>query len=219
MLARGRHGGPVGVEGVVVDAPVQRVGHLPGIADQQRVPVGGAVGAVGGEGVGGHGHRIPGVQAVVGAIPADSFAQPVASAVAQRQRRVAFFGVAHPPDLGKPLRPRQIVAQLLEHAAARPHRGQLVGITHQHGLGAARRGGGQQLSRSWVPTMRGLIDDDQRARVKVERTGARAAAVPWRPCRPASPAPSRIATSTAFPVGASTSTSLRCARCAAARSA
>ena len=121
---------------VVVEAAVERVGHLGGVADQQRVLAGGGVGLVGGQGVGGHGDRVAAVQAVMGAVPADGAAHRCRAAVAQRQRGGAFGGVAHPPHLRKVLRPGQVGAELGEHAAAGFDRGELVGVADQHGLGA-----------------------------------------------------------------------------------
>jgi integrase len=42
--------------------------------------------------------------------------------------------VAHSPDLGKPLRPGQLVAELLEHSVAGLHRRPLIRLSNQHGL-------------------------------------------------------------------------------------
>ena len=44
-----------------MDTQVERIGHLDGVAHQQRIPARGGVRLVGGERVGGHGDRIPGV--------------------------------------------------------------------------------------------------------------------------------------------------------------
>jgi hypothetical protein len=71
-------------------------GIFPRIAYDRDVFALGARGDVGGRGVGGHRDRVTGVQAVVVAIPADRFAQPVAAAGPQRQRGIAFLAVAHP---------------------------------------------------------------------------------------------------------------------------
>ena len=98
LVAVCAHGGALDGQRVV-EAVVERVGHLGGVADQQRVFAGGPVGQVGVVRVGGHRDLVPGVQPAVGAIPADRFTQPVAVPVAQRQGGAAFVGVAHPPHL------------------------------------------------------------------------------------------------------------------------
>ena len=154
--------GAVGGDGVVVEALVERVGHLGGVTHQQRVLAGGGVGAVARERVGGHGDRIPAAQPVVGAVPADGAAHRRRPTVTQRQRRGAFVGVAHPPHLRKVLCPGQIGAELGEHAAAGFDRGQLVGVADQDCLGTGCGGGGQQLAQVVGADHGGLIDDDQR---------------------------------------------------------
>jgi hypothetical protein len=63
-------------------------GIFPRIAYDRDVFALGARGDVGGRGVGGHRDRVTGVQAVVVAIPADRFAQPVAADGPQRQRGI-----------------------------------------------------------------------------------------------------------------------------------
>ena len=83
MSARGGDGGRLGGHGVVVQAPVERVGHLRGVTHQQRVPAVGGVGAVAGQGVGGHGDRVAGVQPVVAAVPLDGPAHGGRAAVPQ----------------------------------------------------------------------------------------------------------------------------------------
>ncbi len=133
-------GGAVDSEGVV-EARVEGVGHFPGVTYQQRILPGRSVGQVGPQRVGGHRDLIAGVQPMLGAIPAHRPAQPVAVCGAQRQRGVALVGVAHAPHLRKPRRPGQLIAELLEHAAARFHGRQLIGVTHQHRLGARGCGG------------------------------------------------------------------------------
>ena len=153
---------------VVVDALVERVGHLGGVADQQRVLAGGGVGLVGRQGVGGHGDRIPAMQPVVGAVPADGAAHRRRPTVAQRQRRGAFVGVAHAPHLGKVLCPGQIGAQLGEHAAAGLDRRQLMGIADQDRLGPGAGGGGEELAQVVGADHRGFIDHDQRVRAELQ---------------------------------------------------
>jgi hypothetical protein len=80
-----------------------RASAIPGVTDQQAVLAGGSVGEIGVVRIGGHGNGVAGVQAVVGAIPADGLAEPVAAPGAQRQGGAAFLAVADPPHLGEPL--------------------------------------------------------------------------------------------------------------------
>ena len=68
------HARGVGVGEVVVEAPVDGVGDVPSVAEDRDVFALRVGGDVGGGGVGGHRDRVPGVQAVVGAVPADGFA-------------------------------------------------------------------------------------------------------------------------------------------------
>ena len=131
----------IGVGEPVVEALVDGVGDLPGVAQDRDVLAFRTSCDVGVGGLGGHGDRIPGVQAVVVAIPADRFAQPVAAGGPQRQRGVAFGRVAHPPHVREALRPRQVLAEVLEHAAAGLDRGQLVGVADQDHLGSCGRAG------------------------------------------------------------------------------
>jgi len=84
MPARAGDGRRVGVDGLVVDAPVESVGHLLGVTHQQRVPAGGHIGAVGGQSVVGHGDRVAGVQPVMGGIPVHGAADGRRAAVPQR---------------------------------------------------------------------------------------------------------------------------------------
>ena len=86
------------------------------------------LGAVGGQGVVGHGDRVAGVQPVVAVVPVNGAARRTGAAPPSRRARAggAFVGVAHPPHFREPLRPGQIGARLGEHAPARLDRGQLV---------------------------------------------------------------------------------------------
>ena len=119
---------------------------------------------VGGQRVGGHGDRIPAVQAVVGAVPADGAAHRRRPTITQGQRRGAFVGVAHAPDLGKVLCPGQIGAELGEHAAAGFDRGELMCVADQDGLGSGCGGGGEQLAQVVGADHGGFIDDHQGVR-------------------------------------------------------
>ena len=74
--------GAVGSIGVVVDAAVERIGDLGGVAHQQGILARRDVGAVGCQRVGGHGDRIAGVQPVVAAIPVHGAAHRGRAAVA-----------------------------------------------------------------------------------------------------------------------------------------
>src|SRR6185436_1920891 len=78
----------------------------------------------------------------------------------QRQRRAALVGVAHAPYLRKVLRPRQIRAELGEHAAAGFNRVELMLIADQDRLGAGGGGGAQQLTQVTGADHPGLIDND-----------------------------------------------------------
>ena len=129
-------------------------------------------------------------------------------AVAHARDAVAFLGVAHAPHFGEVLGPGQIGAELLEHAAAGLDRGQLMGVADEDSFGPCRGGRGQQF---------GAAPGCRPCRPHRRRSGCahRGAATPLRSClralsmvRPVSPAASRTATSTALPVGASTSTSI-----------
>jgi hypothetical protein len=67
-------GGRAVVDGVAVEALVERVSHFGGITEQECIFAGGGVGFVAGERVGGHGDCIPAAQPVVGAVLANSVA-------------------------------------------------------------------------------------------------------------------------------------------------
>ena len=203
---------------MVVQALVDGVGDFPSVADDRDVFALGAGGDVGGGGVGGHRDRVTGVQAVVVAVPADRFAQPVAARGPQRQGGIAFVGVAHPPHLTQALRPRQVLAEVLEHAAAGFDRRELIGVADQDHLGVRGRAAhdSSRLS-SGVPTMEASSTTITVRRSMSSWLSSMSCSA-LATVSPRSPASSRIASSTALPVGASTSTSLL-ARCAAARSA
>ncbi|CPY27243.1 Uncharacterised protein [Mycobacteroides abscessus] len=83
LVAGHLRGGSLGGEGVV-EALVEGISDVPGIADEQGVFPGGAVIEVGRQGVGGHADLIAGVQTVVAAVPADRSAEPVTAPVADR---------------------------------------------------------------------------------------------------------------------------------------
>lgn len=74
--------------------------------------------------------------------------------------------VADAPHFGKPLRPGQLGAEVLEHAPAGFDRGQLVGVADQHGLGARRGGRGEQGLQFGCAHHGGLVDDDQAALIR-----------------------------------------------------
>ena len=86
------------------------------------------------------------MQPVMGAVAADSAAHRRWPTIAQGQRRGALLGIAHAPHLREVLCPRQIGAELGEHAAAGFDRGQLVGVADQDRLDPGCGGGGQQLA-------------------------------------------------------------------------
>ena len=88
LVAGGPHGRPVADEGVV-NALVERVGHLPRSRRPSVSLPGGPVSQVGIAGVFGHRDRVAGVQAAVTAIPADRLAQAIAVPGPQRQGGVA----------------------------------------------------------------------------------------------------------------------------------
>jgi hypothetical protein len=99
---------------------------------------------------------------------------------------------------------QKIRTELGEHAPARLHRGQLVRVADQHGFAAGCGGGGQKLAQLVGADHGGLIDDDHGLVVESQRfVTQRFDGLGDR--RPVSPAPPRIATSTAAPVGANTS--------------
>ena len=158
------------------------------------------------------------MQPAVGAIPADSFAQPVAASAAQRQGRVAFVGVVHPPDLGKPLRPGQVVAELLEHAAARRTGASWYGSPTSTVLTRAVVVAANSFSRSWVATIEASSTTSTRRAIQRQRAGLDQLQRLGHRAGRGRPPPRRGLTSTALPVGATTSTSLH-PRCAPARSA
>jgi hypothetical protein len=101
VLTRGRHRGCVGGDGVVVDAPVQRIGHLGGVTQQQGVLADGHVFPVAGQCVGGHGDLIPAVKPIMLDVPVDGFADWFWCAIAQGQRPEGLNGLAGywPEDL------------------------------------------------------------------------------------------------------------------------
>lgn len=82
MAARRGGGGRARGGVLAVDAGVEGVADFPGVGDEEGVLAGVAVGAPGGQRVGGHGHRVAGVEAVVLAVPTDRVAQGGGPAVA-----------------------------------------------------------------------------------------------------------------------------------------
>jgi hypothetical protein len=153
-------------DGVVVDALVEGVCHLGGVTQQQRILADRNISAVTSQGVGGHGDRIPGMESIVADVPVDGLADRFGCAVAQREGCGAFLGVAHPPHFGEVLGPGQIGAQLGEHATARLHRGQLVGIPDQDGLHPGGGGGSEQLTQVVGADHAGLVNHHQRPAVQ-----------------------------------------------------
>jgi hypothetical protein len=71
LSPRDTDAGSLWVDGVVVDATVERVGHFCCVAEQQGFFTGRSVSPVGGQGVGGPGDLVAGMQSARGAVPVD----------------------------------------------------------------------------------------------------------------------------------------------------
>ncbi|CPY27253.1 Uncharacterised protein [Mycobacteroides abscessus] len=77
----------------------------------------------------------------------------------------------HAPHLREALSPRQLDAQLVEHAAAGFHRCQLVGVTNEHGFRLGGGSGLQQLAQLGGGHHGRLIDDHHGALIEGQGAG------------------------------------------------
>lgn len=139
LLPRDTDGGRLRVEGVMVDAVVERVGHFGCVAEQQSVLTGLDIDPVGDQGVGGHSDFVAGAQTVAGAVPVDRAAPARGPAVPQGEGRGALRGVVASATLPKASVSRAGRRRVGEHAAARLHRRQLMGVAHRNGLDVGLR--------------------------------------------------------------------------------
>ncbi len=126
-----------------MDTDVEGVAYLPAIGRDEGFFSLGNGSVVGVKSVLRHGEFVADVQPVVASVPLDGAAASGPATVTQSQRCGAFGGVVHAPDFGEFLSPGQVVAELLEHAAAVLHRGQLIWVANGEGFDTGLGAGGE----------------------------------------------------------------------------